>query len=219
MNKTDILNAFHFRHACKEFDPNRTISDEDFRFILETGRLSPSSLGYEPWHFVVLQDRAIREKLLPYTWGAQKQLPTASHYVILLSRTKAELMPDGDYVTRILKEVRGFSEEEIAKRRRRNVDFLQNDFGVWDDERLVFEWASRQTYIAMANMMTAAALIGIDSCPVEGFNKEKVESLLEAEGILDRSKFGVSCMVAFGYRVAPQSEKKRRPLEDMVQWV
>lgn len=217
--KTDILNAFHFRHACREFDPAKTISDDDFRFILETGRLSPSSLGYEPWHFLVLQDRALREKILPYAWGARRQLPTASHFVILLSRTKAGLEPEGEYITHIMKNVRRFPEDDIKNRLKRYMDFLENDIQVWDSERAVFDWASRQTYIALGNMMTAAAMIGIDSCPIEGFNKNEVERVLEAEGILDRSQFGISCMAAFGYRAAEAPAKTRRPLEEVAQWV
>lgn len=68
--KEQILAAYRFRHACKEFDSEKKISDADFQFILETGRLSPSSFGFEPWKFIVLQNPRIREKLLPVTWGA-----------------------------------------------------------------------------------------------------------------------------------------------------
>ena len=59
--KEKIMDAFHFRHACKEFDPMHKISEEDFKFILETGRLSPSSFGYEPWKFVIVQNKELRE--------------------------------------------------------------------------------------------------------------------------------------------------------------
>lgn len=71
IQKEEILNAFRFRHACKEFDSSKKISEDDFNFILETGRLSPSSFGFEPWKFLVLQNEAIREKLREVTWGAQ----------------------------------------------------------------------------------------------------------------------------------------------------
>ena len=75
-----IIDAYYFRHACKTFDADKTISDQDFATILETGRLSPSSFGYEPWRFLVVQDRALRDKLKPAVWGAQGTLPTASHF-------------------------------------------------------------------------------------------------------------------------------------------
>ena len=72
--KRQVLAAFRFRHACKEFDPNKRIADDDFAFILETGRLSPSSYGWEPWSFVALDNMAVRERLIPHTWGARKTL-------------------------------------------------------------------------------------------------------------------------------------------------
>lgn len=75
MDKQIILDAFMFRHACKEFDPDVKISEEDFLFILETARLSPSSFGFEPWQFLVVQDMKFRTKLLPHTWGGRPRFP------------------------------------------------------------------------------------------------------------------------------------------------
>ncbi|MDP4098288.1 NAD(P)H-dependent oxidoreductase [Paenibacillus sp. P96] len=77
--------AFEFRHATKEFDPTKKISAEDFNVILETARLSPSSVGLEPWKFVVVQNPDLREKLRTVSWGAQGQMPTASHVVLILA--------------------------------------------------------------------------------------------------------------------------------------
>ncbi|MFC0216734.1 NAD(P)H-dependent oxidoreductase [Paenibacillus chartarius] len=216
--KEEILEAYRFRHACKEFDPTKLISDDDFAFIMETGRLSPSSFGFEPWTFVVVQNRTIREKLLPVTWGAQKQLPTSSHFVIILSRTLADLTSDSPHIQKMMAEVQLLPGE--ARQRKGNVyhNFLENDFKLLGDERLAFEWGCRQSYIALGNMMTAAAQIGIDSCPIEGFDKEKVEQILIEEGIMD-DRFGIACMVAFGYRVREPRPKTRQSLEHIVKWV
>lgn len=216
--KEQILQAYHFRHACKEFDKNKKISEDDFRFILETGRLSPSSFGFEPWTFVVLQNPAIREKLLPVTWGAQKTLPTASHFVLLLTRTKEGMDPDSGYITSIMEDVQQLPEEVKQGKRAKYRSFLESDFELFDNERAMFEWASRQTYIALGNMMTAAAQIGIDSCPIEGFRQKNAERILREEGIL-KEGFGLSAMVAFGYRVREPRAKTRRPYEQVVQWV
>ena len=109
--RQQILEAFHFRHACKQFDPERKISDEDFRVILEAARLSPSSFGLEPWKFIVLQNAEIRKKLLPFTWGGQGQIPTASHFVIVLARTAASLMPDSPYTNTYLKKSKNCREK------------------------------------------------------------------------------------------------------------
>jgi len=85
MTKQQILDAYAFRHACKAFDSDKKISDDEFELILETGRLSPSSFGFEPWQFLVIQNPVLREKLLPLVCG-QQQVPTASHLLITLSR-------------------------------------------------------------------------------------------------------------------------------------
>ena len=81
-----ILDAFNFRHATKRFDASKKIEDSDFNTILEAGRLSPSSLGLEPWKFVVIQNSEIRSKLKEISWGAKGQLDTASHFVLILAR-------------------------------------------------------------------------------------------------------------------------------------
>ena len=84
---------------------------------------------------------------------------------------------------------------------------------------LSIDWASKQTYIALGNMMTSAALIGIDSCPIEGFHQEKTEALLREKFGVDTDKYGLSYMAAFGYRkTEPQFEKSRRNFEDIVTW-
>jgi nitroreductase len=74
LNKQEIIEAYWFRHACKEFDSAQKISAEDFDFILETGRLSPSSFGLEPWKFLVVQNLELREKLREHAWGGQKTI-------------------------------------------------------------------------------------------------------------------------------------------------
>lgn len=219
MTKDQILEAYRFRHACKEMDANRTIPEEDFAFILETGRLSPSSFGFEPWKFVVLQNKRIRERLMPVTWGAQKTLPTASHFVLLLSRTAKGMDPEGGHIRYMMEEIQKLPPENAAGKTNFYRTFLDSDFKLSADERLVFEWGCRQTYIALGNMMTAAAQIGVDSCPIEGFVKEQAEEILAEEGILDREQFGLACMAAFGYRVRDPRGKTRRPLEDVAEWV
>ena len=72
--KESIIEAFNYRHACKEFNPEKKISDQDFNFILETGRLSPSSFGFEPWKFLVVQNQNLREKIKEHAWGGKKQI-------------------------------------------------------------------------------------------------------------------------------------------------
>lgn len=220
LEAANFLEAMRFRHACKEFEPGRCVPDEDFQVILETGRLSPSSFGFEPWKFLVVQNPALREKIRSLSWGGQGQLPTASHVVVLLARKPACMRPDSPYITEtIMRKTQNLPEEMRVQRSDKFRNFLDDDFRLTGNERACFEWAARQCYIALGNMLTAAAVMRVDSCPIEGFSKEGLETLLEAEGLINREEFGVACMMAFGYRKKEPRPKTRRPVEDVVQWV
>lgn len=215
-----IMDAFNFRYACKAFDPDRKITVEDFETIIETGRLSPSSFGFEPWKFLVVQNREILDKLKPISWGAQGQFPTASHVVIILARKMVDTKAYSDYINYVMKEVQKLPEDvQIGKGNKFN-EFQQKDFDL-SDERKLFDWASKQTYIALGNMMTSAALLGIDSCPMEGFQRDQFEKILSDEGLIDLEHFGVSVMVAFGYRAKDSKihPKTRGDYSEIIQWV
>lgn len=216
ISKQDVLQAFNFRHACKTFDPERKIADADFRYILECGRLSPSSFGFEPWRFVVVQDMALREKLRTVSWGAQGQFPTASHVIATLAR-KDDMLPGSAYTEHMMRDVIRMSPEAIARRHKFYPQFHQTDFRI-DTPRALFDWACHQAYLALANMMTGAALLRIDSCPVEGFNREQAERVLDEAGLLEDGRFGLAVMVAFGYRINPQPAKTRQTLDEVVRW-
>ncbi|WP_179334899.1 NAD(P)H-dependent oxidoreductase [Winogradskyella costae] len=214
--KEDILNAFNFRHATKEFDATKTVSDEDINFILKTAQLSPSSFGFEPWHFIVVQDKELRELLKPVAWGAPLKLDTASHFILGLSMKAPMVKHNSDYIIHMMKDVKQLPEDVIEMYSKFYREFQERDFNLDTDKKL-FDWSSKQTYIALGNMMTAAALIGIDSCPIEGFHQEKAEALLKDKFNVDTDKYGLSFMTAFGYRKDnPAHEKSRRSFEDMV---
>jgi nitroreductase len=217
--KQEILDAFHFRHATKQFDPDKKIPEDDFRFILETGRLSPSSFGFEPWRFLVIQDPQLREKIKNASWGAYTKLPEASHFVVFLARTKKDTRYDSEYLKDHLINVSKFPEEFLDKFLGRVEEFQRDDFKLLEGDRPLYDWASKQTYIALANMMTAAAQIGIDSCPIEGFNIDKMNDLLNEEGLLEDGHFSISVMAAFGYRVEDPKPKTRRSFDDVIKWV
>ncbi len=215
MNKNEILSAFMFRHACKEFDPSKKIPDNDFEFILETGRLSPSSFGLEPWKFLVVQDRDLREKLKEGAWGATVKLDTASHFMVCLTM-KAPLMKYGsDYLNDFMERVQKWEGEGLGNRKKMYENFQRTDFDLNTDEK-IFEWASRQCYIALANMLTSSAMIGIDSCPIEGFNRKVTERVLAEDFGIDTEQYGVSYMAAFGYRIKEPRAKTRRDMKEVV---
>jgi len=219
ITKEQVLHAYEFRHAAKAFDETRKISDEDFQFILETARLSPSSFGMEAWKFVVLQDPALREKIRSVSWGAQGQLPTASHFVLILARTAPDLRQDSDYVNHILKDIKQLPADVQKMMLGYYQNFLESDSRLMNSDKAISDWSYKQTYIPLGNMMTAAALIGIDSCPIEGFDHVKVSEILAEKNILENNRFGLATMVAFGYRKEEPRPKARQSVEKIVQWV
>ena len=218
IEKSKILEAFNYRHACKVFDADKKISDDDFALILETGRLSPSSFGFEPWKFLVVQNMVLREKLKPATWGAQGMLPTASHFVVILARKQKTMRYDSQYIDHMMRDVHHLPDDAVAMRGQFYRAFQESDFNLLESERATFDWATKQTYIALGNMMTSAAMVGIDSCPIEGFKAKEIEKVVADDFGVDTSEFGVACMVAFGYRVDEQPAKTRQSIEDITRW-
>lgn len=215
IDKQKILDAYKSRHACKLFDTKRTISDEDIQFILETARLSPSSFGFEPWHFVVIQNKYLRKKLKDNAWGATAKLDTASHFILGLTMKSSMTRYDSPYIKKFMKEVQNLAENVVEGKGKMYETFQKSDFDLTDDRKL-FDWASKQCYIPLANMMTSAAMIGIDSCPIEGFKQKEMEDILKADLNIDTTLYGLSYMVAFGYRVNEPRPKTRRKLSDIV---
>lgn len=216
IEKQQVLEAFHFRSACRYYDVNKKISREDMEYILELGRLSPSSVGSEPWQFLVLQNEAIREKIEPVTWGIKHPMNEMSHLVVLLAKKNARY--DSAFFRNSL-ERRGLTPEQIEATLSRYKTFQTEDIQITDSERTLFDWCSKQTYIALANMMTGAAMIGIDSCPIEGFHYESVNRILSEAGLFDANEWGVSCMVTFGYRSKEIKKKYRKPADEVIKWI
>lgn len=220
VKRQEILDAFNFRRAIKTFDPTKKISEEDFNVILEAARLSPSSCGLEPWKFLIVQNQEFREKLKEISPGAQGHLPTASHFVIILARTIKDTEYDSEYIKNHSLNVLGYPAEMYDQLKDALKEFQENQQNILVNERTMLDWAGKSTYIPFANMMTVAALLGIDSCPIEGFYFDKVQKLLEEENLLEDGHFAVSAMVAFGYRAnEPEFPRGRKDMKDIVQWV
>lgn len=216
LTREQLILAMQQRAATRAYDPSRTISDEDFHAILECARLSPSSVGSEPWRFLVIQNPAIRQALKPVSWGMVSQVDDASHLVVILAKKNARF--DTPFFKQVMAR-RGLNAEQQEQAIARYQSFQKEDIAILENERTLFDWASKQTYIALANMMTGAALLGIDSCPIEGFHYAKVNEILCAHQLFDQEEWGVSLMVTFGYRAKAIKPKSRQNLDDIVQWV
>lgn len=171
ITREQMLQVFENRCSTRYYDPNKKISQEDFAAILEFARLSPSSVGSEPWKFLVIQNKALRDKLKPFSWGMQYQLDDCSHLVIILAKKNAR------YDTPFFRDVaerRGLQGEQLEKALAKYKGLQEVEMKTAESERALFDWTSKQTYIALANMLTGAAAIGVDSCPIEGFNYDKM---------------------------------------------
>lgn len=216
IEKENVLAAFKYRRATRNYDASKKISDEDFAYILELARLSPSSVGSEPWKFVVIQNQELRNKLKPVAWGMAAQMDAASHLVVLLAKKNAS--HDSEYFKKAL-EQRGLTAEEMEKTLALYKQFHVEDIKIAGNERALFDWCSKQTYIALGNMMSGAAMIGIDSCPIEGFNYDAVNKILAEAGAFDPNEYGVSVMATFGYRAGAIAPKSRKPIEEIVSWI
>ncbi|KEQ14711.1 NAD(P)H nitroreductase YfkO [Endozoicomonas montiporae] len=220
-----IIDAFNFRHAVKVFDPDRKISPEQFDTILEAARLSPSSFGFEPWQLLVVQTPEKRELFRDFTWGAngafngtEGQLGTASHFLIFLAHTDATMKHNSDYQQTFMKKVKHLPEDVIGFINQAFQKFQEHDFKV-EGERQITDWSAKQAYIAMGNVMSVAALMGIDSCPVEGFEMDRTIDVLEQHFGIDPKLYKPAVMVALGYRAdEPVFPKTRRSMDQIVQW-
>ena len=205
MNYLEILK---FRHACKIFDESKKIGAGEFDFILEAGRLSPSSTGLEQWDFLVVQNKELREKIKAVSWN-QVQITSCSHLVVILAKIK-EVKVGSSYIDKMIARRADKNIEAIAARQK---FFLLSNFK--NDDELTFQWSHEQCMIAATNMMNAAASLGIDSCSIEGFDRHALNEILG----LDESEKRVAIVVPFGYRLNPQPEKLRRQRAEVVTWI
>jgi nitroreductase len=207
--KNEFMKAMDFRHACKVFDEAKRISDEDIRFILEAGRKSPSSFGMEAWKFLVITNEELKAKLRPACWD-QVQVTSCSHLVVVLAGIDSVKIESGEVEKR-------FSRREMPKEK---LDFYMKLYGDHLKETLssdenIYAWTAKQTAIAAANMMTAGASIGIDSCPIEGYDKKQVEGILG----LDTSKYQLAMVLPFGYRLNEQPKQLRLAFDEVVRFI
>ncbi|MDR0432698.1 MAG: nitroreductase family protein [Bifidobacteriaceae bacterium] len=213
-----VLDAFRFRRAIKAFDPSRTIAPADVDYLLEAARLSPTSHGLEPFRLLVIEDRKVRLDLVERAGGVAAQMVDASHLFALTAMTSAAVMPDSDFVRHMELDIKEMPPTAFAEWQVRFRGFLTSRYGVWGNDRAIFDWAGRQAYIVLGNIMTAAALVGIDSCALEGMVYSEADAVLTEAGAIDPDNERLAVMVALGYRLEePRRPMTRRSLGEMVQ--
>ena len=208
---TDTLLAqLNWRYATKAFGPAKKISTADWTALEQVLVLTPSSYGMQPYKFLVITDPAVRQRLVPVSWN-QTQPVDCSHYVVFAVRTTTGEADVDAYMARIA-AVRGGTADALGGFKK----MLMSDIVTGPRSAIVQEWATRQAYIALGNFMTAAALAGIDTCPMEGFVPEKYDEILglPAKGLASV----VAC--AAGYRAEGDKyatlPKVRFPASDLI---
>jgi nitroreductase len=187
-----LLDALQWRYATKVFDATRKIPADVWGALEKSLVLTPTSFGLQPYQFLIVQDAATRAALLPHSWG-QKQVVDCSHFIVFTARTE---MLEADVVKLIsrISAVRGIPAESLNFYR----DLMLGDIVNGPRGKPAHEWAARQCYIALGNLMIAAAVLGVDACPMEGLVPAEYDKLLKLEG----TGYKTVVALALGYRAA-----------------
>jgi nitroreductase len=185
-----LVKQLRWRYAVKKFDPTRKISDAQWFALEESLVLTPSSFGLQPWQFIVVTDPAVKEQLVPLSYG-QRQVADASHTLIFAQKHKLGEPEITRHVHRTA-EVRGLEHSTLDKYKKSMVGVLASPKG----QETVDDWAARQVYIALGSFITAAAVLGIDTCPMEGLQPKKYDDLLGLTG----TGYGTILACPAGYR-------------------
>lgn len=183
-----LLARLRWRYATKQFDPAKKIPDHTWAALEESLVLTPSSFGLQPWKFLVIDDPAVRQKLQGASWG-QSQIVEASHLVVFAAhKENTEAHVDALMQSVAKSQNQPLDAPGITGYRKVIVNYNK----VVDN----LAWNTRQTYIALGNFMTSAALLGIDTCPLEGLDPAKYDEILGLPG--QGLATAVAC--AAGYR-------------------
>ncbi|PAF53626.1 NAD(P)H-dependent oxidoreductase [Helicobacter sp. 13S00482-2] len=210
MKQNNFIDILRFRHACKIFDTSKKISSEDFELILESGRLSPSSFGLEPTRLMIIRDKDLKEKMKPLCWN-QEQITTASELVVFKSKV-ADLKAPSDYVDKMVSRRMANDKSAYEAYKQRIRGFLVANDLLGEN---IINWTARQAYLMASSMMSCAASLGIDSCPMEGFEQSSLEKLFG----IDTFKERIVLIVPFGYRLKEQPASKYRiSIDELVEY-
>jgi nitroreductase len=187
-----LINQLKWRYATKKFDASRKIAPSDWSVLEQALVLTASSYGLQPWKFIIVSDPAVKARLRPASWN-QSQVEDCSHLVVFAAKQDITEADVDRFIARIA-EVRGVSLESLAGYK----GFMMGDLVNGPRHAIIKEWAARQTYIAMGNLLTSAALLGVDACPFEGIEPAKYDEILELGG----SGYATVAACPLGYRAA-----------------
>lgn len=184
-----LLRALRWRYATQRFDPSRQIPDEAWLAILESLRLAPSGFGLQPWRFISVEQPALRQALYPASFK-QPQVLEAPRLLALCRRDRVD-SSDTLRLIALARAERAISDEEAAQWRAGLASFLNSGTDT-------AAWAARQVYLALGLLAAAAALLGVDACPIEGIDHAAYDRELRLAG----TGYTTVVAVALGYRAA-----------------
>ena len=203
-----LLSALHWRYAVKAFDPMRFIPAPVWNALEEALILAPSSGGLQPWKFFVVDDPALRARLREASYG-QPQITDAARLVVFASKTGFGEADIDRHIARVA-EVRGLPIESLAGLKGMAMGIAARP----EEARDI--WSARQTYIALGNFVAAAAMLGVDACPMEGIDNAQYDVIL---GLREQG-YTALAVVAVGYRAAEDrfagAAKVRFPKSEIV---
>ena len=186
---TQFIKDANWRYATKKFDATKKISSEDLATLKEAIRLTASSYGLQPYKVITVENPDLRAQLQPVSWG-QSQIVDASHLLVF-----ANIINFGE------KEI-DTTINNMATTRNLPLEALQG-YGDFMKSKLISlpedvknTWTSKQTYLALGNLLNAAAELKIDVTPMEGFEPEKYNEILG----LEKLGLNASLVATIGYR-------------------
>jgi nitroreductase len=188
-----------WRYATKKFDSSKKISTENLGKLKEAIQLSVSSYGLQLYKVLIVENAALREKLKPASWG-QDQITEASHLVVFCNYTDIKDKHVDDFLNMTAK-----SQNMEVKNLSGYGDFIKGKIKEMNTTES-FNWTSRQTYLALGNLISACAELKIDSCPMEGFEPEKYNEILG----LSKQGLNAAVIATIGYR-SNEDHTKNRP--------
>jgi len=184
----DVVASLRWRYAVKKFDATRRIPDATWRALEEALVLAPSSFGLQPWAFFVVENPELRQDLVAASWN-QRQVVDASHLVVFAIKRGLGPADVERYIARTA-HVRGLPASTFAGYQKAILAFLAKEGFDVD------AWSARQLYIALGQFMTSAALLGVDTCPMEGLDPAAYDRILGLPAL----GYATYCACPAGYR-------------------
>lgn len=191
MTPEQLIDSLQWRYATKEFDTEKKIPATTWGAIEQSMVLTPSSFGLQPWKFITVTDPATKSALLEHSWH-QQQVVNCSHLVVLCAR-KDTGQDEIDKWLDQLCHTRGVTRESLE-----GYAGMMSGFLGRMDAAQKLTWAKNQVYIALGQLMTSAAVLGIDACPMEGIVQAEYDKVLGLEG----TAFTTTLACPMGYRSA-----------------